>query len=299
MTNSSARGILVSGEETTSTPSHLVQGWSSLPPQNQRQQEPRPIKSFRKPLPVWPTNHTYAQPDRTRRFPSGVVPISTNVPTHLSGRSPGQNIINSARSWAHPYSPSLRSTSISQMANQEASSSAGSSMNSPPRPDRPLSGMQPSPRRRKAPSFPSSPRTIRDSYNEPDGSPTSPLGNILTPSILRVPPSPISPTSAIGPNGLPQFYYNAPVAGHLTSNIREDRSGQGESQVGRATSPLRDPCKTKRGNPTTGEKGLDAIPQAYVLKSLNGLAAHFWNNAASSDCRICGYQAGKVGGCAI
>lgn len=147
------------------------------------------------------------------------------------------------------------------------------------------SGLRDSPRRRPRPEFPTSPRSI-SRRNEEEYRTGSPYDYAHTPSVLRVPMTPFaheigmaSPILPIMPGSAGPVMSRRGSGGLPVSSMRE-RSHP--TNISRSNSRNEErPGAAPRGQPKA-----DAIPRSYVLKSLNNLAAHFWNRSATADCRI-------------
>ncbi|KAJ9121647.1 hypothetical protein QFC22_002267 [Naganishia vaughanmartiniae] len=192
--------------------------------------------------------------------------------------------IDASRGSNHPYSKSLgpvhgrgpASASNIKPASPEPHSSGIASSSS---------GLRDSPRRKPRPEFPTSPRSI-SRRNEEDYGVGSPYDYAHTPSILRVPMTPYanevgmaSPILPIIPSSAGPVMSRRGSTGLPVSSMRDRSPPRGISRgnSGKAERPNAIP----RGQPKT-----DVIPRSYVLKSLNNLAAHFWNRSATADCRI-------------
>ncbi|KAJ9125828.1 hypothetical protein QFC24_002612 [Naganishia onofrii] len=147
------------------------------------------------------------------------------------------------------------------------------------------SGLRDSPRRRPRPEFPTSPRSI-SRRNEEEYRTGSPYDYAHTPSVLRVPMTPFaheidmaSPILPIMPGSAGPAMSRRGSGGLPVSSMRERSHPR---NISRDNSRKEErPGATPRGQPKA-----DAIPRSYVLKSLNNLAAHFWNRSATADCRI-------------
>ncbi|KAJ9102450.1 hypothetical protein QFC21_002850 [Naganishia friedmannii] len=147
------------------------------------------------------------------------------------------------------------------------------------------SGLRDSPRRKPRPEFPTSPRSI-SRRNEADYGTGSPYDYAHTPSILRVPMTPFphevgmpSPILSIIPSSAGPVMSRRGSGALPVSSMRDRSPPKG---VSRSNSRNADrPSAVPRRQPKT-----DPIPRSYVLKSLNNLAAHFWNRSATADCRI-------------
>ncbi len=259
------------------------------------------------------STHPYNPPSRRGSQP---IPINTTDPLSASGRSfrvasflsPSTA---SARSASHPYNiPLPPSTARSMMARDDGrtpSPSIGSFNPSPTGPPTSAvlaynpgtlnNGLKVSPRRRRPPAFPSSPRSIRGA----GVSMASPTDYCQTPAILRVPHSPREggslPSSSYA-------YYQTPITPSPSSSFSH-LSGLGSqlgvpiSNVRGEISPSFPPCtggfsgpsysrgrerRTSAINRQTAK--LEGVPWAYVVKSLRKLAPNFWGKVGTADVRI-------------
>lgn len=148
-----------------------------------------------------------------------------------------------------------------------------------------FSGLRDSPRRKPRPEFPTSPRSI-SRRNDGDYGIGSPYDYTQTPSILRVPMTPFahevgmpSPILPIIPNSAGPVMSRRGSGAIPVSSVRDRAPGKGVSRS--------IPRNAERSSAVPrGQPKMDAIPRSYVLKSLNNLAAHFWNRSATADCRI-------------
>lgn len=197
--------------------------------------------------------------------------------------------IDAVRSSNHPYpknKPVMNSASSSRRGSvPSASLASGDSDCNGNRNVPTSSGLKDSPRRKRRPDFPTSPRSIVRREGD-DYAMDSPLDYTQTPSILRVPFTPIppgmqlaSPDPRMDPRSARLDPYAAPGSALPTSSLRDSSPGKavssGSTRQAARTSAL------PRDRPRT-----ESIPRSYVLKSLNNLAPHFWNRPATADCRI-------------
>jgi hypothetical protein len=187
--------------------------------------------------------------------------------------------IDALRNSNHPYTKNRPPISASSSRRGSASLASGESDSNK---NVPLSsGLKDSPRRKRRPEFPTSPRSIVRREGEDYAMDSPLLDYTQTPSILRVPftPLPLGMHSGTpGPQSARPEYYTS-GSGMPTSSVRDTSPGKAVSsgstrQTARTNAVSRDRPKT------------DSIPRSYVLKSLNNLAPHFWNRPATADCRI-------------
>jgi hypothetical protein len=197
--------------------------------------------------------------------------------------------IDASRLSNHPYikiKPAMNSASSSRRGSYQSSclspsdSEKNANRTAPP----PSAGLMNSPRRKRRPDFPSSPRPIvgRDG----DDYVMDTQDYTQTPSILRVPFTPMppgmqphSPYHQMGPQSA-RDPYAVPGSALPTSSVRDD---QGEGSI--RSSRHAHANALHKSRPKT-----ESIPRSYVLKSLNYLAPHFWNRPGTADCRISEFQ---------
>lgn len=195
--------------------------------------------------------------------------------------------IDAIRNSNHPYTksrPPMSSTSSSRRGSLPSASLASSESDS----NRNVlisGGLKDSPRRKRRPDFPTSPRSIVRRDGDDHGM-DSPLDYTQTPSILRVPFTPLplgmhsgTPDPRLGPQSARPEAYHAPGPAMPTSSVRDSSPSKAVSS--RSTRQTARPNAVSRDRPKT-----ESIPRSYVLKSLNNLAPHFWNRPATADCRI-------------
>lgn len=209
---------------------------------------------------------------------------------HASLNSQGRvSPIDASRLANHPYSKvksGMSSASSSRRGSYQSSclSPSDSEMNMN-RPVPPASGgLKHSPRRKRRPNFPSSPRAIVAGRDGDDYAMDT-HNYTQTPSILRVPYTPIppavtphSPYHQFGPPSA-RDPYAMPGSALPISSVRDSPlDTEGSIRSGRYA-PV--PNALLRSRHRT-----DSIPRSYVLKSLNNLAPHFWNRPGTADCRI-------------
>lgn len=196
--------------------------------------------------------------------------------------------IDALRHSNHPYSksrPPMTSAGSSRSGSLPSASLASSDSDSD-RKAPPSGGLKDSPRRKRRPDFPTSPRTIVRRDGD-DYAMDSPLDYSQTPSILRVPFTPLPlglhsgiPDPRMGPQSARSEAYHALGPCHVsTSSVRDSSPGKAVSS-GSTRQALRTNA-ISRDRPKA-----ESIPRSYVLKSLNNLAPHFWNRPATADCRI-------------
>ncbi|KAI5453160.1 hypothetical protein NCC49_006188 [Naganishia albida] len=188
--------------------------------------------------------------------------------------------IDAFRNSSHPYTknrPNMSSACSSRRGSASlASGESDSNRNVPV-----SNGLKDSPRRKRRPDFPTLPRSIvrPDGDDYPMDSPL--LDYTQTPSILRVPFTPLPLGLHPGTSGpqSPRPEYQAPASGLPMSSVRD-------SSPGKAVSSGSTRHKARMNAVSRDRPATDSIPRSYVLKSLNNLAPHFWNRPATADCRI-------------
>lgn len=188
--------------------------------------------------------------------------------------------IDAFRNSSHPYTknrPNMSSACSSRRGSASlAPGESDSNRNVPV-----SNGLKDSPRRKRRPDFPTSPRSIvrPDGDDYPMDSPL--LDYTQTPSILRVPFTPLPLGLHPGTSGpqSPRLEYQAPASGLPMSSVRD-------SSPGKAVSSGSTRHKARMNAVSRDRPETDSIPRSYVLKSLNNLAPHFWNRPATADCRI-------------
>lgn len=227
----------------------------------------------------------HIQPWSNTAVSPAFVEHSRNI--HASLNSQGRpSPIDASRLANHPYSKvksGMSSASSSRRGSYQSSclSPSDSEMNRPVPPA--SGGLKHSPRRKRRPDFPSSPRAIAGRDGDDYAMDTH--NYTQTPSILRVPYTPIQP--AMTPHS-PYHHFGPPSARDPyampgsalpTSSVR-DCPPDVEGSVRSARYAPRANALPRSRHRT------ESIPRSYVLKSLNNLAPHFWNRPGTADCRI-------------